>query len=52
MKSRLLELLVCPSCKGGLKCEIYEESSEIEEGLLICRRCHRIIESDHREFWF
>jgi SAM-dependent methyltransferase/uncharacterized protein YbaR (Trm112 family) len=42
MKSRLLEFLVCPACKGQLNLEIFEDSytfdfREILSGLMTCR---------------
>jgi uncharacterized protein YbaR (Trm112 family)/SAM-dependent methyltransferase len=39
MKKRLLDILICPSCSGGLDLEIFLEKDEIEEGLLTCRNC-------------
>jgi uncharacterized protein YbaR (Trm112 family)/ubiquinone/menaquinone biosynthesis C-methylase UbiE len=40
MKSRLLELLVCPSCQSELAMNASSETNrEIEEGVLACQRC-------------
>lgn len=38
MKQRLLQLIVCPLCGGGLSCEIFERNTnnEIATGLLSC----------------
>ena len=41
MKSRLLELIVCPACGKGLKCRTWEESDgETMDGLLQCKTGH------------
>jgi len=41
MKKRLLNLLVCPNCKGELKLEVDSvEEEEVVEGKLICERLH------------
>src|SRR5690242_2583923 len=40
MKRELLDLLVCPGCKGRLDCEtIRADGAEIEEGTLRCGAC-------------
>jgi uncharacterized protein YbaR (Trm112 family)/ubiquinone/menaquinone biosynthesis C-methylase UbiE len=40
MKSRLLELLVCPACKGGLDASVDRtDGEEIVSGRLACRAC-------------
>jgi SAM-dependent methyltransferase/uncharacterized protein YbaR (Trm112 family) len=36
MKKRLLNYMVCPVCKKTLSLEIFQEDSEIKEGLLKC----------------
>ena len=47
MKSKLLDYIVCPSCKGQLQCEVHSEAndlpwSEIIEGNLICQNCAHV----------
>jgi uncharacterized protein YbaR (Trm112 family) len=40
MEKKLLEILVCPVCKGELTLEITaEKDDEIESGSLYCARC-------------
>ena len=40
MKERLLDLVVCPACRGSLELEVQErEGPEIREGSLHCRPC-------------
>ncbi len=40
MKQDLMQLLVCPVCKGELELSITEKKNgEIIAGSLICRRC-------------
>ena len=42
MKHALINLLVCPSCKGILKLDIKsEDTNEIIEGNLHCQVCDR-----------
>jgi len=49
MKKKLMEILVCPVCKGELKLTINEEKDdEIITGSLYCAKCnetYQIIES-------
>jgi SAM-dependent methyltransferase/uncharacterized protein YbaR (Trm112 family) len=44
MNNRLLELIVCPECKGGLSAEILKDNAEgtINEGALRCLLCSRV----------
>ena len=39
MKMRLMEILACPECKGGLTLTVLEEDGEIVEGTLKCNDC-------------
>jgi SAM-dependent methyltransferase/uncharacterized protein YbaR (Trm112 family) len=44
MKTRLLDYVVCPNCKGALHCEVFVEANdlpwpEIMEGSLTCENC-------------
>jgi uncharacterized protein YbaR (Trm112 family) len=40
MKRELLDILVCPVCKGGLELSVEEEDErEIVTGSLYCPRC-------------
>ncbi len=40
MKRQLMEILVCPMCKGELKLTVQEESTkEIVKGDLFCKAC-------------
>jgi len=41
MKKDLMEILVCPVCKGTLKVDIAEEKEgEIIAGSLFCKKCN------------
>lgn len=41
MKRKLMEVLICPVCKGDLELTVTkEEKSEIIEGSLRCTRCN------------
>ena len=41
MRHDLMEILVCPMCKGDLSLTIEkEEGTEIVEGKLVCTKCH------------
>lgn len=41
MKRQLMEILVCPMCKGELKLTVQEESTkEIVKGDLFCKPCN------------
>jgi uncharacterized protein YbaR (Trm112 family) len=41
MKKKLLDILVCPVCKGDLKLTVVkEEKDEIINGSLYCARCN------------
>src|SRR5215471_6773121 len=44
MNNRLLELIVCPECKGALSVEILKDNAEgvINEGALRCLLCGRV----------
>ncbi|MFO8143257.1 MAG: methytransferase partner Trm112 [Dehalococcoidales bacterium] len=40
MKRELMDILVCPVCKGELKLEIEEENEEeVVTGSLYCQKC-------------
>jgi len=41
MKKELMDILVCPVCKGDLELEIEEEdeNGEVVRGTLYCRNC-------------
>ena len=40
MKKELMDILVCPVCKGGLELSVEEENEqEIVAGSLYCRKC-------------
>ncbi len=40
MKRDLLNILVCPTCKGALTLQVEsEEDGEVQEGKLTCERC-------------
>ncbi len=40
MRRSLMDILVCPECKGQLELEVtVEEGDEIVEGSLTCRAC-------------
>ena len=40
MKKELMDILVCPVCKGELELKVEEENEqEIVTGSLYCRRC-------------
>ena len=42
MKHGLMDILVCPSCKGILKLEVKsEDTNEIIEGNLHCKACDK-----------
>jgi len=48
MKHELLDILVCPVCKGELELTVTQEKAEIISGSLHCPRCqldYPIIES-------
>lgn len=41
MKKELMEILVCPVCKGELQLNVVEENKEeIVTGSLYCQKCH------------
>lgn len=41
MKTELMEILVCPKCKGELKIEVTEEEgNEVITGHLYCAACN------------
>ena len=41
MKKDLMEILVCPVCKGPLKLDVVEEKGvEIITGSLFCQKCN------------
>ncbi len=43
MKRELMEVLVCPMCKGKLGLEVTEEQgTEIASGSLSCPACHHV----------
>lgn len=43
MRRNLMEILVCPLCKGDLELEIFEENeTEILTGRLTCRSCGEV----------
>lgn len=42
MKHRLLDLLCCPMCHGGLLLDTFFRAAEIEEGALTCGHCGRL----------
>jgi uncharacterized protein YbaR (Trm112 family) len=39
MKRELMDILVCPVCKGELKLTVEEEKEEVITGSLYCSRC-------------
>ncbi len=40
MKKELMDILVCPVCKGGLQLSVEEENeTEIVAGSLYCAKC-------------
>lgn len=39
MKRELMEILVCPVCKGELQLNVTEEKEEIVSGSLYCQKC-------------
>lgn len=39
MKKELLDIIVCPVCKGELKLAVAEEKGEVITGSLYCARC-------------
>ncbi len=42
MKERLLNYLVCPTCRGSLRCDASERADEeIKEGRLLCEGCKK-----------
>lgn len=42
MKRRLLDILACPICKHHpLDLQVFKESGEINEGILVCDSCKR-----------
>ena len=42
MHHDLMEILACPMCKcEELELEIFEESEEVNEGMIICTACNR-----------
>lgn len=41
MRRKLMDILVCPTCKGQLSLEVsLERDDEIIEGSLICKACN------------
>ncbi|MCX7911363.1 MAG: methytransferase partner Trm112 [Dehalococcoidales bacterium] len=40
MKRSLVEILVCPVCKGHLELTVAEEAQEIIRGILSCPKCN------------
>lgn len=41
MKKELIEILVCPECRGGLELEVLEEKGgEVVTGSLHCTACN------------
>lgn len=41
MRRKLMDILVCPECKGELSLKVkVEEGDEIVEGSLTCRACN------------
>jgi len=41
MKKDLLDIICCPTCKGGLELKVdEEEKDEIIEGIFTCKRCN------------
>ena len=40
MKRELMEILVCPVCKGELQLKVTEEKEEIISGSLYCQKCN------------
>ena len=43
MKRDLMDILVCPLCKGPLELQVTEENErEIVSGLLTCEQCHEV----------
>lgn len=40
MKRELMEILVCPVCKGELQLNVTEEKEEIISGSLYCQKCN------------
>lgn len=48
MKSSLIPLLVCPTCRGELRAKIKKQTKdEISEGLLKCQKCNEIFLITH-----
>ena len=42
MKKKLLDILACPICKyHPLELQVFEETNEVSEGLIICTSCGR-----------
>ena len=39
MKRELMDILVCPVCKGELELTVEEEKKEVITGFLYCPRC-------------
>lgn len=39
MKRELMEILVCPVCKGELQLNVTEEKEEVISGSLYCQKC-------------
>ncbi|MFC1946672.1 methytransferase partner Trm112 [Chloroflexota bacterium] len=47
MKKELMDIIVCPVCKGELELEITDEKDEeIISGSLTCRKCNVIYPID------
>ncbi|MGB9901847.1 methytransferase partner Trm112 [Methanothrix sp.] len=43
MRRDLMEILVCPVCRGDLELEVFEENErEILTGRLMCRSCGEV----------
>lgn len=41
MKRQLMDILVCPVCKGELQLKVQEENEkEIVKGALFCKKCN------------
>lgn len=40
MKERLMDILCCPVCRGGLSLNVSKKKGEdVVEGALVCKRC-------------
>jgi uncharacterized protein YbaR (Trm112 family) len=41
MKKELMDIICCPTCKGGLQLSIdQEKDNEINQGHLLCNKCN------------